>query len=42
MKTASGLLKLLYPDGQVSDEELEEVLHAWPASCASGSATNCT
>lgn len=26
MKTASGLVKLLYPDGKVSDEELEEVL----------------
>jgi len=26
MKTTSGLLKLLYPDGQITDEELEEVL----------------
>ncbi len=26
MKTVSGLLKLLYPDGQVTDDELEEVL----------------
>ena len=26
MKTTSGLLKLLYPDGRVSDEELEDVL----------------
>lgn len=26
MKTTSGLLKLLYPDGRVSDDELEEVL----------------
>ena len=26
MKTASGLLKLLYPDGQISDGELEEML----------------
>lgn len=26
MKTTSGLLKLLYPDGKVSEEELEEVL----------------
>lgn len=26
MKTTSGLLKLLFPDGQVSDEELEELL----------------
>ena len=26
MKTASSLLKLLYPDGQISDGELEEVL----------------
>lgn len=26
MKTTSGLLKLLYPDGEVADEELEEVL----------------
>lgn len=26
MKTTSGLLKLLYPDGRVTDEELEEVL----------------
>ena len=26
MKTASGLLKLLYPDGKVADEELEEVM----------------
>jgi ATP-dependent Lon protease len=26
MKTASGLLKLLHPDGRVSNEELEEVL----------------
>jgi len=26
MKTTSGLLKLLYPDGQVTDEELEEIL----------------
>ncbi len=26
MKNTSGLLKLLYPDGQLSDEELEEVL----------------
>jgi ATP-dependent Lon protease len=26
MKTASGLLKLLYPDGVVTDDELEEVL----------------
>lgn len=26
MKTASGLLKLLYPDGRVSDDELAEVL----------------
>jgi len=26
MKTTSGLLKLLYPDGRLSDEELEEVL----------------
>ena len=26
MKTTSGLLKLLYPDGRVADEELEEVL----------------
>ncbi|MBT0652339.1 S16 family serine protease [Geomobilimonas luticola] len=26
MKTSSGLLKLLYPDGQVTDEELTEVL----------------
>jgi len=25
MKTISGLLKLLYPDGRVSDEELEEI-----------------
>jgi ATP-dependent Lon protease len=25
-KTASGLLKLLYPDGRLSDEELEETL----------------
>jgi len=27
MKTTSGLLKLLYPDGQMADEELEEVLN---------------
>jgi len=26
MKTTSGLLKLLYPDGRISDEELEELL----------------
>lgn len=26
MKTTSGLLKLLHPDGQVSDDELEEIL----------------
>ena len=26
MKTASGLLKLIYPDGNVSDDELEEIL----------------
>jgi ATP-dependent Lon protease len=26
MKTVSGLLKLLYPNGQVTDEELEEIL----------------
>ena len=26
MKTTSGLLKLLYPDGRVNDEELEEIL----------------
>jgi len=26
MKTTSGLLKLLYPNGQVADEELEEIL----------------
>ena len=26
MKTTSGLLKLLYPDGRVTDDELEEVL----------------
>ena len=26
MKTASGLLKLLFPDGQVADEDLEEAL----------------
>lgn len=26
MKTTSGLLKLLFPDGQVADEDLEEVL----------------
>ncbi|MDG6027359.1 MAG: BREX system Lon protease-like protein BrxL [Candidatus Brocadia sp.] len=26
MKTASGLLKLLYPDGKLVDEELEEIL----------------
>jgi len=26
MKTTSGLLKLLYPDGQVSEDELEELL----------------
>ncbi|MDM8515334.1 BREX system Lon protease-like protein BrxL [Desulfobacterales bacterium HSG16] len=26
MKTASALLKLLYPDGQLADEELEEIL----------------
>jgi len=26
LKTASGLLKLLYPDGRLTDEELEEVL----------------
>lgn len=26
IKTTSGLLKLLYPDGQITDEELEEVL----------------
>src|SRR5260370_7430427 len=26
LKTASGLLKLLYPDGNVTDAELEEVL----------------
>ena len=26
MKTGSGLLKMLYPDGQVGDDELEEVL----------------
>jgi len=26
MKTSSGLLKLLYPDGQITDDELEEVL----------------
>lgn len=26
MKTASGLLKLLYPDGSLADDELEEVL----------------
>lgn len=26
MKTTSGLLKLLYPDGRVADDELEEVL----------------
>jgi ATP-dependent Lon protease len=26
MKTGSGLLKLIYPDGQVTDEELEEIL----------------
>ena len=26
MKTSSGLLKLLYPNGQVTDEELEEIL----------------
>lgn len=26
MKTTSGLLKLLHPDGQVSDEELEDIL----------------
>jgi len=26
IKTTSGLLKLLYPDGQVTDDELEEVL----------------
>jgi len=26
MKTASGLLKLLYPDGHMSDDELEELL----------------
>lgn len=27
MKTTSGLIKLLYPDGKISDEELEEVLN---------------
>jgi len=26
MKTTSGLLKLLYPDGQISDDDLEEIL----------------
>ena len=26
MKTSSGLLKLIYPDGQVTDDELEEIL----------------
>lgn len=26
MKTTSGLLKLLYPDGRLTDQELEEVL----------------
>ena len=26
MKTTSGLLKLLYPDGRINDDELEELL----------------
>ena len=38
----SGLLKLMYPHGEVTDEQLEELLAAGHARAASGSATNCT